>query len=627
MRSYTNKIKNTSSSSIQKPITTRQQVKPQPQLVKSSKSQPQSQSVKRQPQKRKVNVTVDKKADNFQLNKKSVLTITQEEHSSLAPLIACVPSLTTYVANLFDPHCTIETASRLLIYKGSMRGDYDLMVFDNKLLSVKLWSPDKNAKQPKDKYIQVNLDEIDAYYEIPKGKQSAFKRLYSNTSEKDSETNEANETEVNDPEIEEPEQEKEENEQEEQEQEKEELKNKTAPTQFNTSPYPLVDSSKKWLTVCYLVPYLFYSCPNFVNYYSGQLFASIMTERGVMSKDFDSNAEIEDGKIEIESDPISSIPPITKSYEPVTLKPYVKPKDSISQPKTKTEYSLYLLHSILIPIIPRLLDRKNEIQSTFLQNLMKKYNITKENISEQKISTIKAFYSQLNKEFYDPADVTIMNQILKLDKFTENVKIVKVDVKKIINKEIDEELMNEYRGVKEVKPSRKASDKKYISQEHFDVVAFPIPDKTTLKDLLAYASTLPDYKPSTSLRSALNSKLKGAYECDRNYAEDLSKIANSKAFAKYKEDTGKKQKPGKTQQITGTMVRTPKKSSSLAPQLKEEELNEDLKVNDNVNEDEDIYPGNEDSEVPELEGGNEEQEEQEEQFNQEDEGDQDELDI
>ena len=278
-----------------------------------------------------------------------------------------------------------------------------------------------------------------------------------------------------------------------------------------------------------------------------------------------------------------------------------------------------------------MLDRKNEIQSTFLQNLMKKYNITKENISEQKISTIKAFYSQLNKEFYNPADVTIMNQILKLDKFTENVKIVKVDVKKIINKEIDEELMNEYRGVKEVKPSRKTSDKKYISQEHFDVIAFPIPDKTTLKDLLAYASTLPDYKPST----VLNSKLKGAYECDRNYAEDLSKIANSKAFAKYKEDNGKKQKPGKTQQITGTMVRTPKKS--LVAKLDEKELvdesNVNDNVNDNINEDEDVWSaGNE--EVPELEGNEqEEQDYQEEgnyQFNQEeqeDEGDQDELDI
>ena len=46
---------------------------------------------------------------------------------------------------------------------------------------------------------------------------------------------------------------------------------------------------------------------------------------------------------------------------------------------------------------------------------MKKYDITKDNITSKDILTVQKFYSSLNKSLYNPTDITVINQIMKLE--------------------------------------------------------------------------------------------------------------------------------------------------------------------------------------------------------------------
>ena len=468
--------------------------------------------------------------------------VSATDYEIISELYESYHSITYPTTSLFDPHCTKDTASKLLVYNGTL-GNFDFMVFDNKVLSVKLYYPGEyNEKTKKyenlkkkvkndEKLIMVNLDEIDEFYEITtanKTHQKNFKLKYSQD-------------------------------------------NKTV---FNTSPYPLCDNTKKWISVCYLVPYLFYSSPKFVELYTNRLFASIL------------NNSFSDVKI---SEEISNLPPSSKTmgtYQQIKIEPAKTQKPATSKTaktqKEKVNTKSFLIHSVLHPIIPRLLEN-DKVQADNLKNYMKKYKITEDNINECDISDVQAFYKQLNKSLYDPTDITIINQILKIkDKYPETVKIVKIDESKIKTDKktkeitIDEEVVNEYSGIKVVEKKKRNSTEinTYTSQKHFNVQFSPIPEKATLKDICEYA--IKSKKLPKEALAKLNESVKGSYEFNEEEFNILSQIALTEGFETFRLSNNTKQvKTPKTTKV----IETAKLLNSNI-----DELNEDSEENENVGE-------------------------------------------
>ena len=445
--------------------------------TKPSKSQPPKSQPKK-PSKSHKSQSKPPKAD-FVNNPTDKIQVPSSDYSTLEEIYKH-QNRTYPVSALFNPYCTKETASKLLVYEGTL-GDCDFMVFDGKVLSVRLYYPGTDKKKPKDiqqseKLIMVNLDEIDQLYEI-KGNttshQTTFKRIYNNKPIEAKKKTKTTKTTSS---------------------------TSTAPKVFNTSKYPLTDNTGKWISVCYLVPYLFMASSKFVELYSNQLFTYIMNNKN---------------KNEVIDKPLSVLPSlrdIIGSYNKISAS-LVSAKKAKTENETEketqdkpkqTDLETFLLYSKLQPIIPRLLDNDPVHQSN-LKNYMKKYDITEDNITSKDISTIQKFYASLNKALYNPTDITVINQIMRLEteskedetekseskeiEYPETVKIVKIEKSKFKETkkgiEFDESIDNLYKGIKEVKKGK--TDKvNYTSQEHYYYELTKIDKSLKLKDVCEY---------------------------------------------------------------------------------------------------------------------------------------------
>ena len=440
------------------------------------------------------------------------------------------------VSALFNPYCTKETASKLLVYEGTL-GDCDFMIFDGKVLSIKLYYPGTDKKKPKDikqseKLIMVNLDEIDYLYEI-KGSstshQTSFKRIYNNKPV-------------------------------------EAKKKKTTTSKvFNTSKYPLTDNTGKWISVCYLIPYLFMSSSKFVELYSNQLFTYILNLNDKENK-------------EIIDKPLSVLPPLRDvigSYNKINASLVSSKKAKIEDSKNEnseevkrpkaTDLETFLLYSKLQPIIPRLLDDDSVHQSN-LENYMKKYDITEDNITSKDISTVQKFYNSLNKSLYNPTDITVINQIMKLEKteekeleYPETVKIVKIEKSKFEETKkgikFDESVNNLFKGIKEVKKGK--TDKiSYTSQEHYYYELTKIDKSLKLKDICEYI--INNLKKKLNISEKELETLKSSYSFNYDDYKLIISTISSEGYKKYQSlqndkktnlNNNKKNSPVKTKSV------------------------------------------------------------------------------
>ena len=349
-----------------------------------------------------------------------------------------LPSLSSYttplntritqpLTNLFDP--SYPVSSRLLPIKNTLTNpDSNLIYFDHHLFSIHLYNPSSlpksstpdersNYKDPNNKIIQISIDELKDYYEISKEHIDTFKRIYSTK----------------------------------------------AKHIFNTNPYPITDKTGNWLTLSYLIPFLFFTSQKFSNFYSNYLFSQIFNQS---ISDFDFESSI--------SDTIYN-----KSILQLNLKPIPKPKTT-DQTKAKTPskaskaQTSYLVHLQSYPIIPSFKEEDKTNQSN-LNNYIKKYKITSQagRITNTDLNVIKNFYKSLNKSLYNPADITTINSIIK-NGLTSSIKLVKSD-------NIEEEL-EKLEGIK----TKTVQNQSWTSQKHFDVIYETVPSKTTLTSLYKY---------------------------------------------------------------------------------------------------------------------------------------------
>ena len=446
--------------------------------------------------------------------------VNSTDHDILEKIYSSHHNETYPISTLFNPYCTEENASKLLIYNGTLANNCDFMVFDNKVFTVKLWNPDdKTDTTSENRLIMVNLDEIDELYQTTSknnNHQTNFRKLYSTSKSKNSKQDL------------------------EKENEEDSEKEKTVREQFNICPYPLTGSDNKWISVCYLIPYLFYSQPLFINYYSNWLFAHILD-----------GIDTEKEKYDI-SNPLSQVRTSQKrigTYKLIKPKIISKSKiqfnsDKTDKPKSKAEKKetkQFLLYSQMIPIIPRLLENeKGEVNKTHkanLDNYLKEYKINDKNISTQDISVVKEFYKQLNPKLYNPTDITVINQIMKFNKLPSTIKIVKIETSKFKETkegiEFDDSVYNEFEGIKKVekKERGKNSSKIYTSQKCFEIELSPINpklDKLTLASIFTYAVQQKKIKVD-DLKA-----IKNVYPIEKDKFDLLSEIVNTEGFEKFK---------------------------------------------------------------------------------------------
>lgn len=549
MSKFTKNIKPTNTDNLDKLVDldssdTESDTEPQPQ------PQPKKQQPKKQPKQPKKQQKTPK-AD-FVNNPTDKIQVPSSDLDTLEEIYK-YQNRTYPVSALFNPYCTKETASKLLVYEGTL-GDCDFMVFDGKVLSVKLYYPksvdatsakNTDKKKPKDiqqseKLIMVNLDEIDQLYEI-KGSstshQTSFKRIYNNKPV--------------------------------------EAKKKTtsAPKVFNTSKYPLTDNTGKWISVCYLIPYLFMSSSKFVELYSNQLFTYILDK----NKNIGSTSAKNEMTKEIIDKPLSVLPPlrdVVGSYNKIKAS-LVSAKKIKTEDKTegetetqdvkskKKDLETFLLYSKLQPIIPRLLDDDSVHQSN-LENYMKKYDITEDNITSKDISTVQKFYSSLNKSLYNPTDITVINQIMRLEKteekeldYPETVKIVKIEKDKFEETKkgikFDESVINLFKGIKEVKKGK--TDKiSYTSQEHYYYELTKIDQTLKLKDVCKYITI--ELKKKLNISEKELETLKSSHSFTHDDYELIVSTISSDNYKKYqslqndkKTKDSKKNSPVKTKSV------------------------------------------------------------------------------
>ena len=600
---FTKNIKNTTTNDVADLDSDNeiQEVKPKTSKTKSiTKPKSTSKSEKTEKKEKK-----EKPKADFINNPTNKIQVPSSDYDTLTQIYKH-QNLTYPVSTLFNPYCTKETASKILVYEGTL-GDCDFMIFDNKVFSVKLYYAGTDKKKAKDiqqseKLIMVNLDEIDQLYEI-KGSslshQTAFKRFYNNKPAKPIDKKKSKEA-----------------------------TKAPASKVFNTSKYPLTDNTGKWISVCYLIPYLFMSSSKFVELYSNQLFTYILsTDLKEMNKIIDK--------------PLSVLPPLREtigSYDKikaslVSAKKIKSNKDSSENSenekskdsKTKVQRGnteCFLLYSKLQPIIPRLLT-DDSVQQSNLENYMKKYKITKDNITSKDISTVKAFYNSLNKLLYNPTDITVINQIMRIENETypETVKIIKIDKTKF-NKtkngiKYDESVLNEYKGIKEVQKKNKSNENKlnYTSQEHFEIELSEIPENTKLKDVCEYIITT--LKKDLSISKEDLKSIKASYPFNHDDYELIVSTLSSENYTKY--ITLQKTK---TNNIKDSKKSSPVKTTITLKLNNIQEIQDsndgDEDEENDKNEEEDDKDENEEKEIEE-EDENEEKEEEDEELDELDE--------
>ena len=345
----------------------------------------------------------------------------------------------------------------------------NLLLFDNCLLSVKLnklkykvqiqnpANPAQTQEVEQEQQIyQVSIEDLKNYYSISPKSITAFKTHYKIPTPTPSTTS------------------------------------TTTQIIYNTNPYPLTDKAGKWLTVSYLIPFLFFTVPNFANHYSNILFHYLIATSY--------NSPIPQPSVTIQNLQQAVESCKTTNYRGNVLpdlkfKPNPKSNDATPQPaditpKAKPVHKLIIQQPKLI--IPQMITTDPISQQTF-NSVKQSYQI--ENLLTNpaaNFNQIKDFYSHLNPKDFNPADMLYISSIIKAgSKFTmtPQISIGKIDPTSLDQSGniIDQKVIAKLQGVKE----KKNKDGSVItSQPTCDYYAESIVEEATLQNLFKYAQQL-----------------------------------------------------------------------------------------------------------------------------------------
>ena len=250
---------------------------------------------------------------------------------------------------------------------------------------------------------------------------------------------------------------------------------------YNTNTYPITDKGGKWLTISYLIPYLMFASPTFINHTSNLMTTLLIATS--YNPTIQNNPKLNDW--------LSTM--CNYQHEFTQLG---DPKFKLRATKTEksTEQKVEPIHKLVLqvpkPIIPRLINNSPSAQASYNAYV----NQDVRNMFQTKqfdLAKLKAFYTNISQigKLCHPADMLCVNAFLKLDSLQGQISILKVLPTQMneAGEITDVELLKKIKGVKAKKVKVKnAPDQTLDSQDTFDYLVNNISSKATLQNLHKY---------------------------------------------------------------------------------------------------------------------------------------------
>jgi len=387
--------------------------------------------------------------------------------NSLTTYISQSKPMYSYTETLFSPFASTCPIKHHLICDPA--SGTNLMLFDNMLLSVKL----SEIKPFEEKIYQVSIADLKKYYNITDKSITAFKTYYKVATPV---------TETDKP---------------------------AKPiVVHNTNTYPLTDKGGKWLTISYLIPFLFFTAPTFINHTSNMLFNLFV-------------ATSYNQQLSSQLNSLQNTSYIQQQLPDLKLKPHTTPKTVNEETQNTPKQPQTFKHKLILqqpkPIIPRLLNQNDSISSNTLNSLIQTYNINSiinNSITDiNSFNTIKQFYSRLNAKDYNPADMLYVNAYLKLKEPPKSqISIVKIETSKInpVNSQIvDASVIEKLQGVKEKKVKTNGVETIIKSQPTCNYIEQDIIETATLQNIHKYAVATNRVQMTEEKLKSIKTKIEG----------------------------------------------------------------------------------------------------------------------
>jgi len=290
---------------------------------------------------------------------------------------------------------------------------------------------------------------------------------------------------------------------------------------YNTANYPITDKGGKWLTISYLIPYLMFASPRFINHTSN-LLTDLLIATSYNSK-IGTNEMHEPIYLNNYLSNLKNYKYNQSQFVDPKFKPHVSETPvSISQ-KSQNPNTSKSIHKLIIqtpkPIIPRIDDSlKNDANATTSYNAYINQNSIS-SISSGNLQTIQSFYTQLSKsisKLLNPADVLCLAAFNRLKTLNGQISIIKVDDSQVDAQGniTDLALLKKLKGIKEKTIKNKDAEGKVIeskieSQEMYNYKEFTISPKATLQNIHKYAASIGEIKMTDEELAKIKTKVEG----------------------------------------------------------------------------------------------------------------------
>ena len=303
---------------------------------------------------------------------------------------------------------------------------------------------------------------------------------------------------------------------------------KTTQVIYNTATYPITDKSGKWLTVSYLIPYLMFASPRFINHTSN-LLNNLLIATSYNLK-IGTNDVHEPVYLNNYLASLNKVKYNNSQFLDPKFKPHTTPKEenpenptNPTNPANPTTNSTKSIHKLILqipkPIIPRIDDSKKDDPNAITSyNAYINQNIINQINSRQlDLKTLQSFYSQLSKsinKLLNPADMLCIAAFNRLKTLNGQISIIKVDGNQVDaqNKITDIALIKKLKGIKEKK--FKDSNTTIDSQEMYDYKEVDISEKATLQNIHKYVVSV--YPEQLQMSEDAIKKIKTKIEGDEN---------------------------------------------------------------------------------------------------------------
>ena len=410
---------------------------------------------------------------------------------------ACRQSSEYPEGQMFSPMLS-EFPLQMLLSKFS-DSNHDVLFFDGQMFSVQYTPYENPSTHAPDNLIYIYLPELLDYYQIPRERITSFKQFY----------------------------------------------NPSGKNSVNLNVYPITDSTNKWLTICYLVPFLFHTSTRFAEFYSSALFNIIVKSSPAAKCNMDMN--------ELMSIPETIIDNHQVEYS-VRKTPVARPSND-----SNSDVHRFLLLQSEHAIVPQLINPSDPDAKKMLKNHLDQYGIDAGHIATAPWDRVVKFYESLPPKMFNPADMMIVGQLLKRAPATHISSITNAYA------EIPVDLMSEYQGIKTktTKATKTSESLSYTSQSYIDITLTPTDEQATLPALIEYAQS----KNLQMFANIPHTTPKAKFVGDKKMFDKLVELSRDSAFKTW---IGEKKTKRATKSESGTRATKSEVKPSIKPPTKSE---------------------------------------------------------